>query len=163
MLRAPTWSWLGFVKVCQVGPPLGQFVGSKYLAGNVPGKCRSSRGVVCGVADQGELEPLDFCEGRVLLRAEVVVVDPTLMHLGLGDSLLHHLRKDLMHVLHTFAAGAHIVLCGVRRKDEIGQCCWVVASMSFSWSVCHSDCGQDCSQNNKVECHNGHAVKVRIY
>ena len=36
MLRAPSWSWLDFVKRYQVGPPLGQFVGSKYPAGNVP-------------------------------------------------------------------------------------------------------------------------------
>ena len=87
-----------------------------------PGTCRSSRGgAVCGVADQGEFEPLKVCEVHVLRRGVIAVVDPTRMHVGLGDSLLHHFQEDLMHVFHRFVVGAHNVLCGVGRKDQIGE------------------------------------------
>ena len=50
-------------------------------------------GAVRGAVDQGEFELLDVCEGHVLLKGVVAVVDPTSMHLGLGDFLLHHPEK----------------------------------------------------------------------
>ena len=67
-------------------------------------------GTVCGIADQGEFEPLNVCEVCVLHRGVVAVLHSAVMEHGDGDSLLHHLQEDLMHALRRFAVGAHNIL-----------------------------------------------------
>ena len=109
MLRAPTWSWLDFVKLCQDIPPLGHLLDRRIQQGLFPGHVVAPGETVRSVANQGEFEPLDVCEVHVLCVGVVAVLNRAVMEHGGGDLLLHRLQENSMHGIHGFAVGAHNV------------------------------------------------------